>query len=44
MRCHMHVHAIHSGMCTVPVFRAVRRECCAPPEALYERLKRGGWR
>jgi predicted metal-dependent phosphoesterase TrpH len=42
MRCDMHVHTIHSGMCTVPVFRAVCRECYTPPEALYERLKRRG--
>jgi predicted metal-dependent phosphoesterase TrpH len=38
----MHVHTIHSGMCTVPLLRAVCRECYTPPEALYERLKRAG--
>lgn len=38
----MHVHTIHSGMCTVPVFRAVCRESYTPPDALYERLKRVG--
>jgi predicted metal-dependent phosphoesterase TrpH len=42
MRCDMHVHSIHSGMCTVPVFRTVCRECYTPPEALYERLKCAG--
>lgn len=38
----MHVHTIHSGMCTVPGVRAVCRESYTPPEALYERLKRAG--
>ena len=38
----MHVHTIHSGMCTVPVLRAVCRESYTPPEALYERLKSEG--
>jgi predicted metal-dependent phosphoesterase TrpH len=38
----MHVHTIHSGMCTVPLLRRVCRECYTPPEALYERLKRAG--
>jgi predicted metal-dependent phosphoesterase TrpH len=42
MRCDMHVHTIHSGMCTIPVVRAVCRESYTPPEALYERLKRAG--
>jgi predicted metal-dependent phosphoesterase TrpH len=42
MRCDMHVHTIHSGMCTVPVFRAVCRESYTPAEALYERLKSAG--
>jgi predicted metal-dependent phosphoesterase TrpH len=38
----MHVHTIHSGMCTVPGVRAVCRESYTPPEALYERLKQAG--
>jgi len=36
----MHVHTIHSGMCTVPVMRSFCRECYTEPEALYEGLKR----
>jgi predicted metal-dependent phosphoesterase TrpH len=42
MRCDMHVHTIHSGMCTLPVFRTVCRESYTPPEPLYERLKQAG--
>jgi predicted metal-dependent phosphoesterase TrpH len=42
MRCDMHVHTIHSGMCTVPGLRTVCRESYTPPEALYEHLKRAG--
>jgi predicted metal-dependent phosphoesterase TrpH len=42
MRCDMHVHTIHSGMCTVPVFHAVCRECYTAPGALYENLTGAG--
>ena len=42
MRCDMHVHTTHSGMCTLPVLRAVCRESYTEPEALYERMKRAG--
>jgi predicted metal-dependent phosphoesterase TrpH len=42
MRCDMHVHTVHSGMCTLPVLRAVCRESYTPPETLYERLKLAG--
>jgi predicted metal-dependent phosphoesterase TrpH len=38
----MHVHTLHSGMCTVPVFRKICRESYTAPEALYHRLKRAG--
>ncbi len=38
----MHVHTIHSGMCTLPVLSRVCRESYTPPDALYERLKRAG--
>ena len=38
----MHVHTTHSGMCTLPVLRAVCRESYTEPEALYERMKRAG--
>ena len=42
MRCDLHVHSIHSGMCTIPVLRHVCRECYNEPEALYETLKQRG--
>src|SRR5258706_16411994 len=42
MRCDLHVHTIHSGMCTVPVMRKLCRECYSEPEAAYEKLKRVG--
>lgn len=42
MRCDLHVHSIHSGMCTIPVLRHVCRECYNEPEELYETLKQRG--
>lgn len=39
MRCDLHVHTVHSGMCTVPVARWFCRECYSQPEAVYGRLK-----
>jgi predicted metal-dependent phosphoesterase TrpH len=42
MRCDLHVHTVHSGMCTVPVFSRVCRESYSEPLALYETLKRRG--
>ena len=42
MRCDMHVHTRHSGMCTVPLIRAVCRESYNSPLAVYERLKSMG--
>jgi len=42
MRCDMHVHTIHSGMCTLPVLNRVCRESYTQPDALYERLKGAG--
>jgi len=42
VRCDLHVHTVHSGMATVPVFSRFCRECYNPPEALYEKLKRQG--
>ena len=38
----MHVHTIHSGMCTVPGMRLVCRESYNHPQALYETLKSQG--
>jgi predicted metal-dependent phosphoesterase TrpH len=42
MRCDLHVHTRHSGMCTVPVLSRVCRESYTEPAALYETLKRRG--
>jgi predicted metal-dependent phosphoesterase TrpH len=42
MKCDLHVHTIHSGMCTVPGFTGICRESYNQPAALYETLKRRG--
>src|SRR5690348_6238209 len=42
MRRDLHVHTIHSGMCTVPVFDRVCRESYNDPRQAYETLKRRG--
>ena len=42
MKCDLHVHTIHSGMCTVPVFKRICRESYSQPAELYETLKRRG--
>src|SRR3984957_4226658 len=42
MRCDLHVHTIHSGMCTVPGLSRVCLESYNEPHALYERLKQRG--
>ena len=42
MRCDLHVHTSHSGMCTIPAFAAVCRESYNDPLAVYEKLKRLG--
>ena len=42
MRCDLHVHTVHSGMCTVPGLSSVCRESYNDPCALYEVLKRRG--
>jgi predicted metal-dependent phosphoesterase TrpH len=42
MRCDLHVHTIHSGMCTVPVLNRVCRESYNNPHEVYETLKRRG--
>ncbi len=42
MRCDMHVHTLHSGMCTVPLLNRVCRESYNSPGAVYEELKRRG--
>jgi len=42
MRCDLHVHTRHSGMCTIPLLRGVCRESYNEPLAVYEKLKRLG--
>jgi len=42
MRCDLHVHTRHSGMCTVPVMKRICRECYSDPREVYETLKRRG--
>jgi predicted metal-dependent phosphoesterase TrpH len=42
MKCDMHVHTVHSGMCTIPVMSHFCRESYNYPEALYESLKSQG--
>lgn len=42
MRCDLHVHTSHSGMCNIPVLKRFCRESYNDPEAVYEALKRRG--
>ena len=42
MKCDLHVHTLHSGMCTVPVFRRICRESYSDPGEVYATLKRRG--
>lgn len=42
MKCDMHVHSWHSGMCTIPVLKKICRECYTPADEMYARLKRSG--
>src|SRR5258708_5602986 len=42
MRCDLHVHPRHAGMCTVPLLDRVWRESYNEPIAAYDRLKRRG--
>lgn len=42
MKCDLHVHTIHSGMCTVPLLDRICRESYNPPPVLYDTLKRRG--
>jgi predicted metal-dependent phosphoesterase TrpH len=42
MRCDLHVHTRHSGMCTVPLLNRVCRESYSEPQQLYETLKGRG--
>ena len=42
MKCDLHVHSIHSGMCTVPLLNRVCRESYNDPREVYSVLKRKG--
>ncbi|HEY3824947.1 MAG TPA: PHP-associated domain-containing protein [Bryobacteraceae bacterium] len=42
MRCDLHVHTVHSGMCTVPVLSRICLESYNEPRALYAKLKQRG--
>jgi predicted metal-dependent phosphoesterase TrpH len=42
MKCDLHVHTVHSGMCTVPVFKRICRESYSHPDEVYATLKRRG--
>ncbi len=42
MRCDLHVHTRHSGMCTVPVMSRICLESYNQPRALYDTLKQRG--
>ena len=42
MRCDLHVHTRHSGMCTVPLLSRICRESYNEPQAVYDTLKRRG--
>src|SRR5258706_176965 len=38
MRCDLHVHTLHSGMCGIPGLRSLARESYNQPEVVYETL------
>jgi predicted metal-dependent phosphoesterase TrpH len=42
MKCDLHVHTIHSGMCTVPLISRICRESYNDPQEVYQLLKRRG--
>jgi predicted metal-dependent phosphoesterase TrpH len=42
MKCDLHVHTVHSGMCTVTVFKRICRESYSVPDEVYATLKRRG--
>ena len=42
MRCDLHVHTRHSGMCNIPGFQRLCRESYNDPEAVYRTLKGRG--
>ena len=42
MKCDLHVHTLHSGMCTVPLLDRICRESYNDPHQVYETLKLRG--
>src|SRR5215469_6622251 len=42
MRCDLHVHTLHSGMCTIPLLSRFCGESYNQPQEVYEKLKRLG--
>jgi len=42
MKCDLHVHTLHSGMCTVPVLDRICKESYNDPRDVYETLKHRG--
>ncbi len=42
MRCDLHVHTIHSGMCSIPLLKRICRESYNDAHEVYDTLKRRG--
>ena len=42
MRCDLHVHTVHSGLCNLPILKSFCNESYAEPQAVYDKLKRRG--
>lgn len=42
MKCDLHVHSVHSGMCTVPLLKRICRESYNDPRDVYAILKKKG--
>jgi predicted metal-dependent phosphoesterase TrpH len=42
MKCDLHVHTLHSGMCTIPLLSRICRESYNDPHEVYALLKRRG--
>lgn len=42
MRCDLHVHTIHSGMCSIPLLNRICRESYNDPHEVYATLKARG--
>lgn len=42
MRCDLHVHTVHSGLCNLPVLSHFCNESYSEPQAVYDKLKRHG--